>query len=189
MTCAAPGAFEAPALFLRKKSLVCVVWREKREKYMNNCKKQWHWAVYFAVVVCTLFIWHNSLMPATESSAQSMSVLHHLDAVLEWLGLPVTVGHSVLRKLAHMTEFALLGVLWEAALLAGNMGQKSGYSVQSACTLCLLTAMVDETIQVFVPGRGSQVTDVWIDFAGACLGVLAVYALFKVRTRKGMNEA
>ena len=156
---------------------------------MNNWKKQWHWAVYFAVVVCTLFIWHNSLMPATESSAQSMSVLHHLDAVLEWLGLPVTVGHSVLRKLAHMMEFALLGVLWEAAMVTGNMGQKSGYSVQSACTLCLLTAMVDETIQVFVPGRGSQVTDVWIDFAGACLGVLAVYALFKVRTQKGMNEA
>lgn len=156
---------------------------------MHNRKRQWHWAAYVGVLACTLFIWHNSLMPATESAAQSMSVLHHLDAVLEWLGLPVTVGHSVLRKLAHMTEFALLGILWEAALVTGKMAQKSWYCVQSACTLCLLTAMVDETIQVFVPGRGSQVTDVWIDFAGACLGVLAVYALVKFRTRNGKNKA
>ena len=63
---------------------------------------------YGYVIACTLFIWHNSLMPATESSAQSMSVLHHLDAVLKWLGVPGSIGHSVLRKMAHMTEFALL---------------------------------------------------------------------------------
>ena len=67
---------------------------------MHNRKKRWRWAAYFGVIACTLFIWHNSLMPATESSAQSMSVLHYLDAVLKWLGVPGSIGHSVLRKMA-----------------------------------------------------------------------------------------
>ena len=30
----------------------------------------------------------------------------------------------------------------------------------------LLTALTDETIQLFVPGRSGQVTDIWIDFSG-----------------------
>ena len=83
-----------------------------------------------------------------------------------------------------MTEFALLGGLWEAAWMTGVRAQKSWHSVQNSCGLCLLTAMVDETIQIFVPGRGSQVTDVWIDFAGACLGVLVVYVLARCRARR-----
>lgn len=153
--------------------------------HMGKRYGYWKWAAYVGVVACTLFIWHNSLVPATQSAAQSLSVLGRLDALLEWLGLPVTVGHSALRKMAHMSEFALLGILWEAALLTGRMGEKSWYCVQSACTLCLLTAMVDETIQVFVPGRGSQVTDVWIDFAGACLGVaIAVVLGWFLRRRR-----
>ena len=153
--------------------------------HMGKRYGYWKWAAYLGVVACTLFIWHNSLVPATQSAAQSLSVLERLTALLEWLGLPVTVGHTILRKMAHMSEFALLGVLWETALVTGTKGRKSWHCVQSACTLCLLTAMVDETIQVFVPGRGSQVTDVWIDFAGACLGVAiaAVLGWFLRRRR------
>ena len=30
----------------------------------------------------------------------------------------------------------------------------------------VLTAMADETIQIYSPGRSSQVTDVWLDLAG-----------------------
>ena len=36
----------------------------------------------------------------------------------------------------------------------------------------LLTALTDETIQLFVPGRSSQVTDVWIDFSGVMTGLI-----------------
>ena len=175
--------FKPPALFVQKRTLALRI-AEKKGEYMHNRMKRWNLAIYFGVIACTLFIWHNSLMPATESSAQSMSVLRYLDAVLEWLNVPITVEHSVLRKLAHMTEFALLGGLWEAAWMTGVRAQKSWHSVQNSCGLCLLTAMVDETIQIFVPGRGSQVTDVWIDFAGACLGVLVVYVLAKCRARR-----
>lgn len=34
----------------------------------------------------------------------------------------------------------------------------------------LLVALTDETIQLFVPGRSGQVTDVWLDFLGILAG-------------------
>ena len=37
----------------------------------------------------------------------------------------------------------------------------------------LLTALTDETIQMFSDGRSSQLTDVWLDFSGVCSGVFA----------------
>ena len=36
----------------------------------------------------------------------------------------------------------------------------------------MTTALLDETIQRFIPGRSSQVTDVWIDMAGVVSGAL-----------------
>ena len=36
----------------------------------------------------------------------------------------------------------------------------------------LLTALTDETVQLFVPGRSGQVTDIWIDFSGVMTGLM-----------------
>ena len=36
----------------------------------------------------------------------------------------------------------------------------------------LLTALTDETIQMFSDGRSSQLTDVWLDLSGAMAGIL-----------------
>ncbi len=36
----------------------------------------------------------------------------------------------------------------------------------------VLTALTDETIQLFSEGRSSQVTDVWLDSAGVLVGIL-----------------
>ena len=41
----------------------------------------------------------------------------------------------------------------------------------------LLAALTDETIQIFT-GRGPQVQDVWLDFAGGAAGLLVMLALW-----------
>ena len=47
---------------------------------------------------------------------------------------------------------------------------------RNVCDLCdKLTALTDETIQFFSMGRSSQVTDVWIDFAGVVTGTLLAF--------------
>ena len=47
---------------------------------------------------------------------------------------------------------------------------------------CVCGAVLDEVHQTFVPGRGGQISDTFIDTAGATLGigVYWVYCFFKV---------
>ena len=52
-------------------------------------------------------------------------------------------------------------------------------------TLCFLTALVDETIQLYFPGRSGQITDLWVDLAGVALGILAAALIGRwLRKRK-----
>ena len=44
----------------------------------------------------------------------------------------------------------------------------------------VLTALTDETIQMFVPGRSSSVRDVWIDTAGVLAGLLVALLLLLI---------
>ena len=43
-----------------------------------------------------------------------------------------------------------------------------------------LAALCDETIQLFVPGRSGQITDVWLDTAGYLTGALLTLLIFSL---------
>ena len=121
-----------------------------------------------------LFIWGNSLLPGELSGAVSL----WLKKLLHFGGEDSQAGHGLLRKLAHFTEFASLGLLW--AWLWGMLGKKPGVSLLSG----FLVACVDETIQIFVPDRGPGVKDVLIDTCGVCLGVAALHLICSLKKRK-----
>lgn len=70
-----------------------------------------------AAIACIAFIWGNSLLPAAQSAQASRSVLDLLDPILDQLHIPKGDAHRVIRKLAHMSEFALLGLLWSSLLI------------------------------------------------------------------------
>lgn len=151
-------------------------------------KKQaiWHKVCLALAVLCLLFIWGNSLQTADESSAASRGVLELLIPLLSWTGLPEDVLHTLVRKLAHMTEFAVLGMLWLVALLPQT---KKASRVRwtrrgVALLICLVAASVDETIQRFVPGRSGELRDVCIDLLGSVLGVLAAMVIEMLVSRK-----
>lgn len=131
------------------------------------------WLWLSVAVVWTLVIWRNSLFPAEQSAVQSSWVMEALGPLLSVTALDLDILHMLVRKLAHMTEFALLGAFWTAALKRMESGGCSSKKERLSYTLliCVLTAMTDETIQAFVPGRGSLVTDVWIDALGAAIGI------------------
>ena len=130
------------------------------------------WAA--AAVLWMLFIWSNSLQTAAESSGMSQGVLDRVLPFLALTGLSEDVLHTLVRKAAHMTEFAILGMLWSVGLRKNK----------PAFAICLLTAMTDETIQYFVPGRSCEVRDVCIDAAGAALGIVAAYLFQRVMDRR-----
>jgi VanZ family protein len=80
----------------------------------------------------------------------------------------------VLRKAAHVTEYAVLGGLLLRAVRRAPF----------ALALGLLNALTDELHQSFVPGRAGRPADVAIDAAGLLCGiVLYEWARDRVRTR------
>ena len=123
------------------------------------------------VLIATLcFIWSNSMVGKEGSASLSRTVT----AWLNGIGIPVT-EHFV-RKAAHFCEFGLLGC--ELMLL---FWLRSGVRFQNLCNAAfaaLLSAVTDETIQIF-SGRGSQVQDVVLDFAGALTGILFTHLLIR----------
>jgi VanZ family protein len=78
------------------------------------------------------------------------------------LGTALGGWDTVLRKLAHMAEYAVLGALLQRA--TGRAG--------IALALGVAYAVSDEIHQTFVPGRAGAPLDVAIDTAGVLLGVL-----------------
>ena len=78
------------------------------------------------------------------------------------LGTDLGVWDLVLRKLAHLTEYAVLGALLCRALRRG----------QAAIALAAAYAATDEWHQTFVRGRHGSPLDWLIDLAGVVAGVL-----------------
>lgn len=120
------------------------------------------------LLVNIAFIWGNSLLPGSISGALSDWVRDLLAPLFG--GKPgQSTGGGLLRKLAHFTEFMTLGLClrWLWGMIFPKLTRQLVFSFSAA----FLTACIDETIQVFVPGRGPGIRDVLIDTAGAILGI------------------
>ena len=88
--------------------------------------------------------------------------------------------HFVIRKLAHITEFAALSI----AVFHGVRGDRPGWRTDWALwTLVIAVAYagVDEFHQSFVPLREPSVRDVIIDGTGVVLAQMAVWIYAKTR--------
>lgn len=120
------------------------------------------------LILWVAFIFSNSMDNADASTLKSGAVLELLRRILGSEGADLT--EYIVRKTAHFTEFAIEGILLLSVV--------KGYTARPLRFLGwpllggLMTALADETIQLFSPGRSSQVTDVWIDFAGVVTGIL-----------------
>ena len=79
------------------------------------------------------------------------------------LGTGLGTWDLVLRKLAHLTEYAILG------LLLARAARRPG----AALALAAGYAVTDEVHQTFVEGRHGAPLDVAIDTLGALVGVYA----------------
>lgn len=148
---------------------------------MKNRKQKIFCSVLLAANI--LFIWGNSALPGDTSGEISSGILLWLS---ELMGDAWVIGEYVLRKLAHFSEFAMLGLLltWLFHLL-----QQRGLHRFTMPLLCgLLTACVDETIQVFTPDRGPSLIDVWIDTAGVTAGIIILLLGYAFLNRKKQHK-
>ncbi len=82
----------------------------------------------------------------------------------------------IIRKIAHFTEYMVLGV-FVFALMSLTL-DKYKRSALIAFAGCSVLALMDEFRQRFVPGRTSRLSDVGIDMFGAALGITLTIAIF-----------
>lgn len=148
-------------------------------------------AAWVAAVGWMLIIFLLSAQPAEESAELSGGLIEQVAQVVTpgFNELPpqeqeavVDQWQSIARKLAHATEFAVLGILLWIAL--SDLSRRRLRAAVSA-GIGLLYAVSDEVHQLFVSGRGPGVADVFIDLAGVLLGIaLAVAGAALWRRRK-----
>lgn len=144
---------------------------------MGRTKKNRIALIVFTAVTLLLiaFIFLHSSMNDDESNGESLAALSFLTVIFEKLGIPLELTNHTVRKAAHFLEFALLGVL--VTLTLYTYIKKPLNNMTSVLFICLATAVCDETIQLYVPGRAGMVQDVLLDFFGSLIGVLIVSAI------------
>ena len=102
--------------------------------------------------------------------------------------------HLLIRKCAHLTEYAVLALLlWRAIRQTDGKNlrplvapERSGggwnwREARLALLLVMLFATTDEFHQLFVPERTSLVSDVMIDIVGGAAGLFALWILGRLR--------
>lgn len=148
--------------------------------------------LYRLITGCLLVGWlftiyRFSAQPAVESDKVSGTVAYRVveacnqifdaglaEADIEQLAQDINYP---IRKAAHMTEYAILGLLFFFCLIGYAKEGKRIYVISLCLTACY--AATDEIHQLFVAGRSGRISDVCIDTIGASLGLLLLYVIRK----------
>lgn len=145
-----------------------------------------------ALALWMVFIFALSSQDATQSSELSRGFVYKLFCVIyprfeEFsLGAQGEIIASVMfpvRKMAHFTEYAVLGALSYLAVCSYEKLSDRMKNV-TALIISFLYSVSDEIHQAFVPGRACRLLDIGIDTLGALLAILAVSFVFVKRRKK-----
>lgn len=118
------------------------------------------------------FIFGNSMMDAANSNSESRFLTFLVQNILNWLDfhVPIAELHHVIRKCAHFTEFALESFFVAKTLSVFRVRQQTLFPY--VLLIGLLTAVIDENIQLYSIGRSGQVSDILLDFSGTITGII-----------------
>ena len=124
-------------------------------------------------VACMISILSTDAFSGDHTSLYIIPVLHRIFPSAEAESLKLI--HAVIRKLAHFTEYFLLGL----ALFRGLRGENRGWTLRWALLAVAIAAgyaALDEFHQVFVPSRHASPWDSLLDTIGAAIAQVAVWA-------------
>jgi VanZ family protein len=155
--------------------------------------------VYFYVFTIAAVLWmafiffksgetyqQQTLRPLLESKLSGSNPLNRIPhmaftydgQILSWQD-PIGVIEFFIRKAGHVSEFAVLTLLWILALLSKPV--QINMALLTSFMISVLYAVTDEWHQTFVDGRTGHAIDVVVDAFGALLAVLLVLAVLGIR--------
>lgn len=94
------------------------------------------------------------------------------------------VYHGYIRKLAHVTEYAILAFWASRAFLHSSKVFLRRFWYVFAFLVVVLTASIDETNQSFLASRTGSIYDVLLDVAGGTAMILIYSVFLKFSKRK-----
>ena len=137
---------------------------------------------WIAVILCMGLIFSLSHQTVAQSSELSVGIteviVKKVEKVFPNMEFNLASFHHLVRKNAHFFIYLVLGFLVTYAL--GRIGVKGYRMIALSLFVCVLYAISDELHQLFVSGRGAQVKDVFIDSAGAIVGVGLYWGICRI---------
>ncbi len=150
------------------------------------------WGTLLLAMMSAIF--YMSSMPGDESGGLSARIT---EAVVSYvfpdyanMSADQQIGafsllHHMIRKLAHFSEYAVLGALFDLFFSTFTFRYKTIVSL-----LCAVSyAMTDEWHQSFVAARGPSIGDVMLDSAGAVFGLAIALLCLHLINKQGQNDS
>ena len=150
-------------------------------------KKKYIYGILIVIWICIIFSF--SLQASDKSSLLSDGVgaliLEHASSETiqnsqSWTKWEWNMFHTVIRKCGHFAEFFILGILMMLNMNLTKVHKKYLIGI----FLCMIVASMDESIQLFVPGRAGLITDVMLDTFGSVVGLFVCVLGHKVWRRR-----
>ena len=126
------------------------------------------------VLIWMTIIFIMSSFNAEDSANQSNFIVNIIANILNINN--ISLLSLIIRKLAHFTEYLILGTLVINMFTKNNAKKTYLLSI----LLCIIYAISDEIHQIFVPGRACQLKDILIDSVGSITGIY-LFKLLKKR--------
>jgi len=135
---------------------------------------------WILLIVWMVIIFSFSHQPAVQSSSLSDGILVKIEKVTH---LPISNEFSsfFIRKAAHFTEYAILGILGMCLLSQYSISKKNRFLF--AIIFCFCYASLDEIHQLFIEGRSGQWIDVVLDTCGSLFGMIFLQYFADLRQR------
>ena len=155
------------------------------------------WIITISWIV---MIFHLSNQTAVQSSNTSNMIVNVINEIL---GVDIE-DDTVIRKVAHATEFAILTIFTYVALSSTNkisnqtsyaespvklMRSDNDMNIVFTLWFTNLNAIFDEYHQLFVDGRDGSIKDVLIDLIGIVIVLIIIRIAFTIYLKtKGKSE-
>jgi VanZ family protein len=148
-------------------------------------RRLWPWlpAIVWAIVISGA---STEPFASSHTSRIIIPVLHWLFPAASSETLDLL--HGFIRKSAHFIEYFLFSYL----LLRGTRGERRGWQLRWAFAALAIAAgysVLDETHQLFVPGRQASPWDSLLDTTGAATAQVMLWLWFRLRARNSVDAA
>jgi VanZ family protein len=145
---------------------------------MVNARKHTKLIIPLLTLVWIFVIFSFSLQNGSISNLQSGVITRYIHTLLSNINinLELTLLSLIIRKLAHFTEFFILGCLV----------RQSSFDLKRNDLLfyIFLIPILDEFIQSFIPDRAMSVMDMGIDSFGIVTGIITISIIHRIIQKK-----